>query len=59
MLPAEKTKNPNIQPMISITAMIYNKLLIKLFTVNKTIAIPKPLALSINFQIKNAGKGIF
>jgi len=29
MLPAEKTKNPRIQPMISTTAIRYNILLIK------------------------------
>jgi len=41
ILPAEKTKNPNTHPMIRITATRYNKLLIKLFTNKKTIAIPK------------------
>ena len=41
--PAEKTKKPSIHPMISRTAIRYNKLLIKivLITGNKTIAIPK------------------
>jgi hypothetical protein len=41
--PAEKTKKPSIHPMISRTAIRYNKLLIKivLITVSKTIAIPK------------------
>ena len=41
--PAENTKNPSIHPMISRTAIRYNKLLIKivLITGSKTIAIPK------------------
>lgn len=59
MLPAAKTKNPRIQPIISTTAMIYNKLLIKLFSINKTIAIPKQVALPNNFKIKNENKKEF
>jgi hypothetical protein len=41
--PAENTKNPSIHPMISRTAIRYNKLLIKivLITGSKSIAIPK------------------
>ena len=45
--PAEKTKKPSIHPMISRTAIRYNKLLIKivLITVSKTIAIPKSVGI--------------
>jgi len=45
--PAEKTKKPSIHPMISRTAIRYNKLLIKivLITGSKTIAIPKAVGI--------------
>jgi len=43
ILPAEKTKNPKIHPMISTTATRYNILLIKncLVAIGKTSGIPK------------------
>jgi hypothetical protein len=45
--PAEKTKKPSIHPMISRTAIRYNKLLIEivLITGSKTIAIPKAVGI--------------